>query len=325
MVESPFTADDLLTLEADLIAALASQGFDVESIKLIGLKGSGSNSTVFSVLINDVYHVLKVYREAGAYKREIHNLRAQISLDRMFFVWPAELHRYRYNIVVIEVPEGQEMHSSDLGPAAAKQFASCMLGLHSIRYREKGSTRALEVRLRGQMGAILAHAADYESIDGDEIEAVIERAIRYLRRHAKSFRTSRSRVHGDPWWGNVIVANEGFYLVDWEGVKRDDYCEDLAKFRVLVDYERDSEPASFWDTEPNYDAVDHFMDDVLARYEDHFDAETNIRGRYGFYCLYFACIVFGDYYYDVKHGSVEAKNILRSGIDLFLRYSIKGA
>ena len=319
-IEEVFTADDLLTIETDLMAALASQGFAVGSLKLIGIKGSGSHSTVFSVLLDDTYHILKVYREAGGFKREIKHLRQQVPLDRLFFVWPATLHRYRYNIVIIEMPEGQELHASTLNDKTIDLLARGFINLHSIRYRERVSTRAIDIRLRGQITSIMAHAADFRSLDGADIETTIDAALKYLRRHAKSFRVAKSRDHGDPWWGNVIVAEEDVYLVDWEGVKRDDYCEDLAKFRVLMDYERDSEPYSFWDTPIDHNLVNAAADRLLTHYEAAFPDDANIRGRFGFYCLYFAGIVFGDYYFHDKRGSIEAKTILRTGIEMFERY-----
>ena len=57
-----FTAEELIDLESDLLSVLGRQGFAIEEIRLIGIKGHGYHATVFSVMIDNNHHVLKVYR-----------------------------------------------------------------------------------------------------------------------------------------------------------------------------------------------------------------------------------------------------------------------
>lgn len=315
-----FTPEVVAQLELDLTSALLQQGMMVTSIQLIAHKGSGYSSSVFSVLIDERYHILKVYRDNSAYEREIHHLRREIPLDRFFFVWPAQLHRYHYDIVILEVPEGDEMRSGDLTPAVNTALANCFLRLHSLREDEYVSPESMALRVQEKSISVMAHAADYAELIAADVAQALADAVAYLERHRSDFEVQSSHCHGDPWWGNIIVAAEDVYLIDWEGSKLDDYVEDLAKFRVMIEYERPQEPQSFWDQSQDRAKIDGFMDDLLDRYEEHF-VEPNLRGRFGFYCLYLAAVVFGDNFYGDKRGSVESRRIIESGIELFRRYT----
>ena len=319
---SLFTFDDLIQLEVDLVEALRQQGLTVDSIKLIGLKGQGESSTVFSVLINDIYHVLKVYRDRAAYDREISYLRKEVPLDRFFFVWHGDTHRHDYDIVILEMPEGSEMRSSDLTPEINEALAGCFIRLHSLRGEANTSAASIALRLQEKSIPVMEHIESYGDITAGEIQGLLTLAVNYLNSHKEDFEGRSSNCHGDPWWGNIIIADEAVYLIDWEGSKFDDYCEDLAKFCVLTEYERTQEPRDFWDTPEDRAKLDGFMESLLVTYEKHFD-DPNIHGRFGFYCLYLAAVVFGDRYYDPElRGSDVSRRILEQGIKYFRRYCL---
>jgi thiamine kinase-like enzyme len=319
MVEEVFTPAEITELERDLVEELKRQGLPITSLRLIATKGSGSHSTVFSVLIDGQYHILKVYQEKNALERELKHLRQNVPLDRFFFVWPATNHRFRYDIVVLEVPEGEAMRSSDLTTEVAHGLAESMIRLHSITSNEAVFQDGIEERYEIIAKTALKHAEALDDFDTDALRTALEGGTTLLRAHPGLLSVPAHQVHGDPWWANIIVAAEEVYLVDWENTKFDDYAEDLAKFRVLMDYVRHEDPPTFWDHESDRALADSFMEVLLADYDTAFD-DTTLRLRFAFYCLYFGAVVFGDYYLANGRSSDKVGRMMRTAIKQFQRY-----
>ncbi|HSX01371.1 MAG TPA: phosphotransferase [Candidatus Saccharimonas sp.] len=311
-----FTPDQLVQLELDLIAILRAQGMLIEEIKLIGLKGAGDSSTVFAVLIDDVHHVLKVYRSKEAYTREIKHLRRQIPHDRFLFVWPARKNRFNYSIVVIEVPDGLQMHERMLTPLVAEQLGDTLITLHSLQYKKHVTVPEITRYFEEARSWATKHGELFPELGRARVAAAIDSGIAYTHRHAKQLRVPKSRTHNDLWWANVIVAEEDVYLIDWENLGRDDYCKDLAFFRIMTNYERTAAPVSMWDEDVDNNLIDTFMDPILERYENTFEDEFFWQ-RYGLYALQQASLNFARAVYGDRRGARRAGNIMLTGIRLF--------
>jgi hypothetical protein len=315
----PFAQKDIPELEAELVVELNRQGFPVSTIRLIAVKGSGSHSTVFSVLIDGNYHVLKVYQEKNALGRELEHLRTNVPLDRLFFVWPAHRHRFRYDIVILEVPEGEAMRSSDLRHEVAGALADSLIRLHNIKSDEVVFQEGIEERFGLITEAALQHAAALLDFDALKLKSAFDEVSTYLAGNPTFLAVPTVQVHGDPWWANIIVAAEEVYLVDWENSKLDDYCEDLAKFRVLMDYVRHEEPMTFWDSEADRVLANPFMEIILKRYEAAFN-DPSLRQRFAFYCLYFGAVVFADYYVANGRSSDKVGRLMRTAVEQYYLY-----
>jgi|GEM_PF-1631557 len=316
-----FTPEQLVQLELDLISILRGQGMPVEEIKLIGLKGAGDFSTVFTIMIDGIHHVLKVYRREESFAREIRHLRRQIPRDRLLFIWPARANRFNYSIVVIEVPEGQQLHERMLTPIVAERFGDCLINLHSLQYKKRVTlpevTRLFDEARRNAV----VHGDLFPELGSARIEEVITAAQAYAKRHANMLRVSKTRTHNDLWWANVIVAEEDVYLIDWENLGRDDYAKDLAFFRLFTNYERTAPPVSMWEGEPDSVLIDTFMADILRRYPEEFSDETFWQ-RYGLYAVQQGSLMFSRAYYGDRRGARQAANIMKTGIRLFEDYCL---
>jgi hypothetical protein len=316
--ETLLSPDQLVELEQDLIAILSGQGMPIQEIKLIGLKGSGDFSSVFTVRINGVHHVLKVYRLEESFRREIKNLRRQIPKDRFLFVWPAKRNRFNYNVVIIEVPDGLQLHERMLTPLVADRFGDTLIKLHSLQYKKQ--RRVSVTDLQSVFDEAEPHAVPhgdlFPELGATRIAGCIAAGRAYLDRHSEMFRVRKSRTHNDLWWANVIVAEEDVYLIDWENLGRDDYCRDLAFFRVMSSYERTISPVSMWDTEPDQLAIDSFLSPILERYPAEF-TDVTFWQRYGFYALLTSVLIFARAYYGDRRGAPQAARIVASGIRLF--------
>jgi len=311
------TPEQLVQLELDLIEILRRQGMAIEEIKLIGLKGSGDFSSVFAIMINGVHHVLKVYRLEESFKREIRHLRRQIPKDRFFFVWSAKRNRFNYYITVIEVPDGNNLSERMLTPVVSERLGDILINLHSLQYAKKRITAA-EIRrtLEEIRPLAVEHGGLFPAIGEARIDEIIQAGLDYLERHSAKFRVRRSRTHGDLWWANVIVAEEDVYLVDWENLGRDDYCRDLAFFRIMAYYERSVAPVTMWDGEPDDAELDAFYKPILDRYPETFDDQFFWQ-RYGFYALHWAMLNFGRALVGDRRGVIASMRIALTGIRLF--------
>lgn len=319
-----FTSDQIIQLELDLVQALTGQGLAPEEIRLIGVKGSGYHGTVFSVMIDGLHHVLKVYLEEKAFDRETKHLHQVIPSGRFLFVWRASENRFAYNIVIIEVPDGNEMRPATFTMDTTAVLAQRLVALHSLRSRRRVSAKSLKLRFEEVQPAAVAHATEYgDLISPSEVQEVIELAKQYLRENKDKFRVRKSRTHGDLWWSNIIVAAEDIYLVDWEWLQLADYCEDLAKMRILFNFVRRVEPITFFDAGSiQSDEIDAKMSIMLKIYRQHF-SDPIIKSRYGFYCLLYGLLFFSDYYFTAKKGSIEGLNMLQDGIKIFRKYCVE--
>jgi hypothetical protein len=311
------TPEQLVELELDLIELMRAQGMPAQQIKLIGLKGSGDFSSVFAVTINGVHHVLKVYRLEESFRREIRNLKRQIPKDRFLFIVPATKNRFNYHLVIIEVPDGSSLHETMLTPIVAERLGDTLINLHSLQYKTRPITIPDINRIFDEARRdAVAHGALFPEIGSQRISDAIDAGKAYAKSHAKAFRVSRSRTHNDLWWANVIVAQEDVYLIDWENLGRDDYCRDLAFFRLMTYYERSAAPVSMWETAPNEQAIETFMDDILKRYPNQFE-DGSFYQRYGLYALQLGCLIFSRAYWGDRRGAAQAARIVQCGIRLF--------
>jgi hypothetical protein len=315
--ETLLSPEQLVELEQDLIAILREQGMHISEIKLIGLKGSGDFSSAFAVQINGVHHVLKVYRLEESFRREIKNLRRQIPKDRFLFVWPAKRNRFNYYVVIIEVPDGLQLHERMLTPLVAERFGDALIKLHSLQYKKKRvSVKDLYSLFDEAERDAIAHGDLFAEIGSARVQNALQAGRSYLKRHEQTFRVPKSRTHNDLWWANVIVAEEDVYLIDWENLGRDDYAKDLAFFRVMANYERTAATVSMWDSDPGAPIIDTFMQPILERYPREF-GDQNFWQRYGLYSLLMGCLIFSRAYYGDRRGAAQAARIVTAGLHMF--------
>jgi thiamine kinase-like enzyme len=279
---------DLAELELQLMGILAGQGLLAAEVRLIGLLGKGSRATVFSVLVNGVHHVLKVYDSRESWQQELKNLRKVTPRDRLVLPWRGEAGGQALNLVIIEVPEGRQLTSERLSDAVGASLAARMAELHRLRYRQLVSVAAMRESLDHLRDPFLAHVEQM----GREVgpyEALLETLRRRLTEEVAVFRVRKVRVHGDLWWPNVVAAQEGVYLVDWESVRRGDAAEDIAKFRFYLHYPRNYQPSSvfFWQAAEDGEKVGAMMKVLVERHGE-VAGDTSLMERLKLYLPYLA-------------------------------------
>lgn len=261
---------DLPELERQLIDILAGQGLPVMEVRLIGLLGAGTRATVFSVIVDGVYHVLKVYDSHASLTQELKNLRKVIPRDRLVFAWEGQTDDGRsLNLAIVEVPEGRQLTSDRLSGGIASSLANRMAELHCIRYRQRVSIASLSTNLDHLKAPFLAHIKQMQR-DVTAYEDLFKHLKNRLIHEAEVFRVHKVRTHGDLWWPNVVAAQEGVYLVDWESMRRGDVADDIAKFRFYLHYPRNYQPSSnfFWQTAEDGQKVSEVMSTLVERHNE---------------------------------------------------------
>ena len=258
----------LRQLELELIDLLKGQGLPVEEIRLIGLLGKGTRASVFSVLIDGVYHIVKVYQSSETMRAELRNLKKVISKQQFFFSWEERFDNRKLNLVILEVPEGSELNSGLINQTTADRLADRLAELHMIRYRQRVSLTSLREQLERYSQPYLAHIR----LMGREVgqyQTILDQLHHTLDANEELFRTRKVRIHGDLWWPNVIVAREDVYLVDWESMRRGDAAEDIAKLRIIVYGPRNlSVPTFFWQSSADGSQLSLLIKTIVERHHE---------------------------------------------------------
>lgn len=260
------SALNLPQLELDLIDILIGQGLSVQEIRLIGLLGEGTRASVYSVMLDGVYHVLKVYDSRESLRAELRHLRRMIPKDRFLFWWEAKVDGHNINLAISEVPEGTNFTSAKLTEQTGEVLALKMAELHRIRYRQKVSVTSLRDQLERYSELFLKHI-EVLGRDLAPYEALVDRLRQQLTTNDELFRTNKVRVHGDMWWPNIIVAKEDVYLIDWESVRRGDAAEDIAKLRIFL-YGARRGLAYFWNDPADGPKLAKLMQQIVQVHGD---------------------------------------------------------
>lgn len=280
---------DLAELELQLIDLLIGQGLPVQEIRLIGLLGEGSRASAYSVMVDGIYHVLKVYDSSDSLRAEIKNLRRMIPKDQFLFWWQEKVDGHKINLAIFEVPEGQELNSNLLTPDRANQIAEKLLELHRIKYRQRVSFSSLKETFERQKEPYLKQIkAMGRSVK--EHQEFLDQLDAYLEKNQELFRDHKVRIHGDLWWPNIIVAPNDVYLIDWESIRRGDPAEDIAKLRIVTYWPRnESNPTYFWRSADHLDRLAQLMQTIATTYQQA-NGNNNLVEKLRFYlphlCIY---------------------------------------
>lgn len=320
---SEYNLDQLEELETKIVPLLERRGITVEAIQPIGLLGRGATSSVFSLLINHKYHVLKVCGTSANFETEVRNLRRLVWPPKVILISRHFENSLGVDLMITEVPKGQEMNSEDLSEWIMDQFATHLLELHRLR-RRLVEPEQLANRLKRNRAGALAAVAQYAPELAAESTVIWDEAADYLRKHQSHFVVKKSLIHGDLWWSNVIVSHDHVYLIDFESLQTRDYLEDLARFRVMLDYFHLHEPIqrSFWTGARNPGAANRFFLGIIDRYRSDLpDPDVNLRLK--FYLAFRSFIYLHDLGEWAKHHHASDKiNLAATDLIQFWRHGL---
>lgn len=272
-------------LEHRLLPLLTRFGIAVEQIQPIGIIGRGASSTVFSLLINSKYHVLKVYSSHTSFLREQRNRRRLIWPPRIVLASRQNENSLGYDLVITEVPEGRSFNSEHLLDWVQEKMGRHLLELHRLRRARKVGTPGLSRALDDVLDGALKAGDIYGPSGREIISGVIDDVRTWLNHNSALMRVRSSVLHNDLWWDNIIVAKDDIFLIDWESMKTGDYAEDLAFSRVMMDYVSPRYPEhKFWRTQRKEDIADRFWNGIVNMYAHEFEDES-LPDRLRFYLV----------------------------------------
>jgi hypothetical protein len=277
--------DVLEQLEHKLGPLLRRRGFPVEHLQPIGLIGRGASSSVFSLLINGKYHVLKLYYSHASFLREQRNRRRLMWPPRLVLASRQNENSLGYDLVITEVPKGESFNSDHLLDWVQDRLGRHLIELHRMRRSRKVTLSGLRQALADTEEGVM-RAGDMYGPDGRaRLTALMDEVRAWLARADGQMRVQTSVLHNDLWWDNIIVAHDDVYLIDWESMKLGDYAEDLAFGRVMVDYRPDQyQSRGFWRTARNPAVMDRFWCGIVDMYAHEFQDNT-LPDRLRFYLM----------------------------------------
>ena len=283
MIDLDITAYE--ELERRLLPVLKRRGLSVESIQLIGLLGRGASSSVFSLLINHKYYVLKLYYSHTSFLREMRNRRRLIWPPRVFLTSHQNENSLGYDLVITEVPEGGTFNSTHLVEWVQEKMAEHLTELHRLRRKQRvsisGLRRSINDTEHGARKAAIEYGEGAEALVND----ILHKARVYLEHNSAVLRVQGSLLHNDLWWDNIIIAKDDVYLVDWESMRVGDYAEDLAFMRVMIDFTPGYDAKrSFWRTSRDEAVANRFFAGIVEQYRHFFD-DDQIDDRLRFYLV----------------------------------------
>jgi aminoglycoside phosphotransferase (APT) family kinase protein len=262
-------------LEKRLVPLLRRRNIKVESIQLIGLLGRGINSSVFSLLINHQYHVIKLYHDHASFLREMRNHKRLIWPPKILMVSRNNQNSLGYDFVITEVPKGSSLTSDQMLDWVQERLGQHLVELHRLRRKRRISTSSLRRAIDDvEYGSIqAAESSSHTSVQ--VVQQVILELHRFLQEKSAIMRVEPSLLHNDLWWDNIIVALDDVYLIDWEWLRAGDYLEDLAYFRVMLEFRPlSNQSRKFWQTDPDEAAADRFLAGILEMHQREFKDDT---------------------------------------------------
>lgn len=268
--------DVLEEMEVRLVPLLRRHGIAVESIQPVGLIGRGASSSVFSLLIDGKYHVLKLYYSHYSFLREQRNRKRLIWPPKVLLSSGQNKNNLGYDVVVTEVPQGVSFNSTYLIDWVQERLGRHLMDLHRIHRARKVST----IRLRQSIadtenGAI--RAAELIGNDAPQlVRGLLVEVPAWIASHKRVISVTASLLHSDLWWDNIIIAKDDVYLIDWESMTTGDYAEDLAYARVMMDYVPPFHGPGqlFWRSPRDAAAADRFWTGVVDMYKHEFEDYT---------------------------------------------------
>lgn len=264
----------------ELLSTLRTQGLMPSSLRLIGLLGMGNNATVFSVTIDDIYHILKVYDSKDRMMRELKHLRKITPTDRLLTHWEDNVSGVILNFFIVEMPIGRQFTSKDLTQPRIHSLSEQLVDLHRVRFKQKVSLPSLKSRLHQCRIAI--DQAQELGLNPLIFRQLFADLKHLLVARPKAFQVEKARIHGDLWWPNIVSTEDGVYLIDWDEVRRADPCEDLAKLRIHLWFSRNAFPSRifFWSAANHGQKVRSLMQQLVTDHETEFQGDFNLRLKF---------------------------------------------
>ncbi len=259
----------------DLFEKVGKTG-NVEILREIDV---GYNSRVYLVSVNGREYAVKKYnRRYNGSKvcitEKDHIMRARRvipnAVPSVVLVSEHMNNKFGREILVMEKANGEPLNGTTFDQQVFEELVNILKRLHSTRTKREQKTSELE-RLGNCRSEIMRFMKRKEVIPRKRVSKHLDALERYYNQNVDIFTGSRTLIHGDLWWDNILVDNDRITIVDWLESDEQNYCRDLAQLKIGTFDEILDAHESKW-----------FFDRVLEVYEEEFQ-DGYVRDKMQYY------------------------------------------
>jgi tRNA A-37 threonylcarbamoyl transferase component Bud32 len=251
-----------------------------KSVSVLQEINLGYTSIVYHVSVDGINYAVKMYDPKFNGRKvciqEKNNiLKAQKYIDNVVpKVFLFSIHTeniFDKEILVMENLTGVPLSKEVFNNQVFDKLKSILIRLHNSDTNNSLENTELE-KLEKCRRLIMNFLKENQSFDHLEASKHLDDLEKYYYTKKNIFRTpKKSIIHGDLWWDNILVNNGEIKIIDWLESSENDYCRDLAQFKIGVLDELFDE-----------NQTNHYLGEILVLYKEYFQDES-IYERMRFY------------------------------------------
>jgi aminoglycoside phosphotransferase (APT) family kinase protein len=231
----------------------------------------GYNSTVYLLSLDGMEYAVKIYAERfnGTdvclhERRQTQKAWKSIpnAVPQVYFYSTHTENGFHREILVMERVFGVPLTRDVFNERVFDEMVKVLKRLHRTDAR-MSSTFDEHARLVHCREVLLQFLQEDAVLAPERVANHFDALEQYYLEREEIFRRPRTIVHGDLWWDNILVDNGRIRLIDWLESSEQQYCRDLAQFKIGVLNEVLDAQAS-----------QHFFEKILNVYRDEFDDKT---------------------------------------------------
>lgn len=240
------------------------------NVKILQEINTGYNSRVHLVSVDGREYAVKKYhkRHNGskaciAEKNRILKARKAIpnAVPNVVLASEHTENKFDREILVMERANGEPLNGTTFNQQVFEELVNILKRLHSTRTKGEQRISGLE-RLGICRSEIMRFLERKEVIPKERVSKHLHALERYYNRKRDIFTGTRTLIHGDLWWDNILVDNGKITIVDWLESSEQNYDYDLAQLKIgTFDEILDSKKSRY------------FFDRVLEAYKEEFEDE----------------------------------------------------
>jgi aminoglycoside phosphotransferase len=210
---------------------------DIEILQIIDL---GYLSDVYLLSIDGIQYAVKMYhdRYSGSniyLKERQHIMRARKSIPaavpQALFCSDHADNAFHREILIMKRALGVPLSKDVFDEHVFEVLVAILRQLHSTQAPVKPTTNEIE-RLDTCSRTMIQFLKENEVIPRNRVISHLSALREYYIKNQPIFNLQHTIIHGDLWWDNILVDNGNVTIVDWLDSSEQDYCRDLAQFKI---------------------------------------------------------------------------------------------
>ena len=139
-----------------------------------------------------------------------------------------EFHR---DLLVMEKALGVPLISEVFNEQVFDELVNSLQRLHRIQLPTERTIDEI-ARIDACRETILQYVKRDSCVAPDRVVTHLDDLRNYYLEKEEIFNLPKTIVHGDLWWDNILVDDQRITIVDWLEMSEQDYCRELAQFKI---------------------------------------------------------------------------------------------